>query len=182
MIADTSHRGQSFILLGCSNRFFIKREASFLFLRRAFGGGTEKSQLSPTAANQPKKHSRLQLTDPVIISYMSAPRLHQSTALLWPDLVRISGALQENRQTQSEGVNVFVMGYKAEASESVTFRCVCYPHVLDGAAEGVCDGSIVNRFFAEPKVSQLDVSLNRKPNWSTQMRHKRLPEVQLHPV
>lgn len=55
MIADTSHRGQSFILLGCSNHFFIKREASFLFLRQAFGGGTEKSQLSPTAANQPKK-------------------------------------------------------------------------------------------------------------------------------
>lgn len=36
---------------------------------------------------------KLWLTDPVIISYMRAPRLHQSTALLWPSLVRISGAL-----------------------------------------------------------------------------------------
>lgn len=33
------------------------------------------------------------LTDPVIMSYIRAPRLHQSTALLWPDRVRISGAL-----------------------------------------------------------------------------------------
>lgn len=33
------------------------------------------------------------LTDPVIMSYIRAPRLHQSTALLWPNLVRISGAL-----------------------------------------------------------------------------------------
>lgn len=30
------------------------------------------------------------------MSYMSAPKLHQSTALPWPLLVRISGALQGN--------------------------------------------------------------------------------------
>lgn len=147
MIADTSQRGQCFILLGCSNHFFIKREASslslkkrskLLFFRRALGGGTEKSLTLQTAANQPKKHCRLQLTDPVIISYMSAPRLHQSTALLWPDLVRISGALQGNRQTQSEGVKVFVMGYKAEASESVMFRCVCVTHMYSMVPQKVC--------------------------------------------
>ena len=34
------------------------------------------------------------LTAPVSMSYMSAPRLHQSTALPWPLLVKISGALQ----------------------------------------------------------------------------------------
>lgn len=37
------------------------------------------------------------LTDPVIMSYIRAPRLHQSTARLCPDLVRISGALVEKR-------------------------------------------------------------------------------------
>lgn len=38
----------------------------------------------------PIKH---QLTLPVNMSYISAPRLHQSTALPWPLRVRISGAL-----------------------------------------------------------------------------------------
>lgn len=33
------------------------------------------------------------LTAPVSMSYMSAPKLHQSTALLWPLRIRISGAL-----------------------------------------------------------------------------------------
>lgn len=37
------------------------------------------------------------LTAPVSMSYMRAPRLHQSTARLWPLLIRISGALRETR-------------------------------------------------------------------------------------
>ena len=41
----------------------------------------------------------LPLTEPVIMSYIRAPRLHQSTARLWPERVRISGAL---RETQTE--------------------------------------------------------------------------------
>lgn len=45
--------------------------------------------------------TQLWLTDPVIMSYIRAPRLHQSTALLWPNLVRISGALvMENKMKQ----------------------------------------------------------------------------------
>ena len=47
------------------------------------------------------------LTAPVSMSYMRAPRLHQSTARLWPLRVRISGALeeeeQEEREVQEEG-------------------------------------------------------------------------------
>ena len=38
---------------------------------------------------------KCQLTLPVNMSYMSAPRLHQSTALPWPLRVKISGALRE---------------------------------------------------------------------------------------
>ena len=37
---------------------------------------------------------KCKLTLPVNMSYMSAPRLHQSTAFPWPLRVRISGALQ----------------------------------------------------------------------------------------
>lgn len=33
-------------------------------------------------------------TAPVSMSYINAPKLHQSTARLWPLLIKISGALQ----------------------------------------------------------------------------------------
>lgn len=39
------------------------------------------------------------LTAPVSMSYIRAPRLHQSTALLWPLLIKISGALQQSNPT-----------------------------------------------------------------------------------
>ena len=42
------------------------------------------------------------LTAPVSMSYMRAPRLHQSTARLWPLRVRISGALEEEEQEERE--------------------------------------------------------------------------------
>ena len=38
------------------------------------------------------------LTPPVSMSYMRAPRLHQSTSFPWPLRLTISGALQEKRQ------------------------------------------------------------------------------------
>lgn len=37
-------------------------------------------------------------TAPVSMSYINAPRLHQSTARLWPLLIKISGALQQEKQ------------------------------------------------------------------------------------
>ncbi len=48
------------------------------------------------------------LTAPVIMSYIRAPRLHQSTARLWPLLMRISGALKEGedkRNKERHGMN-----------------------------------------------------------------------------
>lgn len=41
------------------------------------------------------------LADPVSMSYIRAPRLHQSTARLWPLRTRISGALGAGRNCQS---------------------------------------------------------------------------------
>lgn len=44
---------------------------------------------------------------------------------------------------------------------------VCsYPHVLDGAAEGVCDGSIMDGLLTEAKISQLDVPWPRRDQYN----------------
>lgn len=34
----------------------------------------------------------------------------------------------------------------------------CRSHVLDGATEGVGDSALMDRFFAEPKVGEFDVT------------------------
>lgn len=90
------------------------------------------------------------LADPVSMSYIRAPKLHQSTARLWPLRTRISGALGARWNHQS--------GQPA---------CLCCPplgpagghlHVLDGAAEGVGHGALVDRLLAEAEVRQFDVA------------------------
>lgn len=48
-----------------------------------------------------KVYMKMTLTAPVSISYMSAPRDHQSTAFPWPLLVSISGALETNNSYNS---------------------------------------------------------------------------------
>lgn len=48
------------------------------------------------------------LTDPVIMSYIRVPRLHQSTALLCPNLVRISGALKKRGYKKKSCFLVFL--------------------------------------------------------------------------
>ena len=56
------------------------------------------------------------LTAPVSMSYMRAPRLHQSTALLCPLLIRISGALGwEEEDGGSGGVRTSFHGKYIEA-------------------------------------------------------------------
>lgn len=62
------------------------------------GGCTETEQQStqvtiPLHSVVAYTASALPLTAPISMSYMSVPRLHQSTALPWPVLWSISGAL-----------------------------------------------------------------------------------------
>ena len=62
------------------------------------GGCTETEQQStqvtiPLHSVVTYTASALPLTAPISMSYMSVPRLHQSTALPWPVLWSISGAL-----------------------------------------------------------------------------------------
>lgn len=85
------------------------------------------------------------------MSYISAPKLHQSTALLWPLLIRISGALKHDRPVTEEGARPAAVTPQSGGL-----------HVLDGPAEGVSDRSVVNRLFAQAEVGQLDVSCGRR--------------------
>lgn len=95
-----------------------------------------------------------ELTAPVSMSYIRAPRLHQSTARLCPLLIRISGALQRRQETPptsepTEGAADEQSDNKARQRDL---------HVLDGTAEGVCDRAVVDRLLAQAKVRQLYVS------------------------
>lgn len=56
---------------------------------------------SPTPLLTPLPPKEAGLADPVSMSYIRAPRLHQSTARLWPLRTRISGALAARGNHQS---------------------------------------------------------------------------------
>lgn len=73
------------------------------------------------------------LADPVSMSYIRAPRLHQSTARLCPLRTRISGALGGHGGVP-EWEGVPYIPPHAEPSS----------HVLDGAAEGVGDSPVMD--------------------------------------
>lgn len=91
------------------------------------------------------------LADPVSMSYIRAPRLHQSTARLCPLLTRISGALG--------GAGGALSGWGAQHRlPQIPPSAASTSHVLDGAAEGVGDGSVMDGLLAQPKVRQLDVT------------------------
>lgn len=66
----------------------------FLRFSPVKGGCGEESVHSKAAAGGEKGSEKARLTAPVSMSYISAPRLHQSTARLCPLLIRISGALK----------------------------------------------------------------------------------------
>ena len=80
---------------------------------------------------------------PVNMSYIRAPRDHQSTAFPWPVLDTVNVSISQ--------VLYFVY---------VTPGQNLWRHVLDGATEGVGDGALVYRLFAQPEVCQLDVALS----------------------
>lgn len=90
------------------------------------------------------------LADPVSMSYIRAPRLHQSTARLWPLRTRISGALGARGRQSGQALPAWAPEPLGPAD--------CRLHVLDGATEGVGDRALVDRLLAEAEVRQLDVA------------------------
>lgn len=91
------------------------------------------------------------LADPVSMSYIRAPRLHQSTARLCPLRTRISGALGDAGGALS--------GWGGQdRPPQIAPSAASTSHVLNGAAEGVGDGSVVDGLLAQPEVCQLDVA------------------------
>lgn len=93
------------------------------------------------------------------MSYIRAPRLHQSTALLCPLLIKISGALQRREGTSLTNELMLMSRQEAweeEQSEEKTREHDL--HVFDGTAESVGDCAVVNRLFAQPEVCQLHMA------------------------
>lgn len=84
------------------------------------------------------------------MSYIRAPRLHQSTARLWPLRIRISGALEAGRTVS--------WARPFRAALPTLGLASCPLHVLNGATEGVGDGILVNGLLAESEVRQFDVA------------------------
>lgn len=98
------------------------------------------------------------------MSYIRAPRLHQSTALLCPLLIKISGALQQREGTSLTN-ELVLMSQQEACKEKQSGKCAQGEkmrehglHVLDGTAESVGDCAVVNRLFAQPEVCQLHVA------------------------
>lgn len=89
------------------------------------------------------------------MSYIRAPRLHQSTARLCPLLIKISGALQQCERTNVSESTVSMRGEGEQVYERVREGDL---HVFDGTTEGVGDCAIVNRLFTQPKVCQLHMA------------------------
>lgn len=57
------------------------------------------------------------LTAPVSMSYMRAPKLHQSTALLWPLRIRISGALTWGGGKKAKDTIYWIFSLEAEEAQ-----------------------------------------------------------------
>jgi len=83
---------------------------------------------------------------------MRAPSDHQSTALPWPLLVKISGALQAKRSQ----IN---FKFTCPRGRKIKRRLRAHAHVLNCAAEGVGDNTLLYVLLTEPEVGKLHVSL-----------------------
>lgn len=89
------------------------------------------------------------------MSYIRAPKLHQSTALLCPLLIKISGALKDDADTSvTEKCDGRAEPAALQSQNSSS-------HVFDGTAEGVGDRPVVNGLFAQAEVRQLHVSCRK---------------------
>lgn len=128
--------------------------------RRLWGhGGAMRSQVGQGGSGSPRdalpvpreEGAAAGLADPVSMSYIRAPRLHQSTARLCPLRTRISGALG------GAGGGPERMGGQDRLPQ-IPPSAASTSHVLDGAAEGVGDGSVMDGLLAQPEVRQLDVT------------------------
>ena len=94
------------------------------------------------------------------MSYIRAPRLHQSTALLCPLRIKISGALQRHQGaflTTELELNERACEEKDSECRRWKMRELVL-HVFDGAAERVGDRAVMNRLFAKTEVCQLHVA------------------------
>lgn len=72
----------------------------FLRFSPVKGGCREESVHTKLGFAGGKRFWKALLTAPVSMSYIRAPKLHQSTALLCPLLIKISGALKHNVTTR----------------------------------------------------------------------------------
>lgn len=98
------------------------------------------------------------------MSYIRAPKLHQSTARLCPLLIRISGALRKKKgrttitQQIPQEVRNTTECAQLSNNDLVCMVIVCDIHVFDSATEGVGHRPVVDGLFAKTKVCQLYMS------------------------
>lgn len=112
------------------------------------GGEGRLKQRQERLAHHKLESFSLALTTPVSMSNMSAPSDHQSTALPWPLLVRISGALQMIRKWYKLFTCCFPV------SRIWIRKCLAgaHAHVLNSAAEGVGDNTLLYVLLAQTKI------------------------------